>query len=103
LRTPLQPRKVASRSASIDSTLVEGGDGVATLTIRNLPEETRRGLKLRAARNNRSMEAEARAILQGAAEPETNFVEGWLSAAAQLRGGPLPVPERSLPREVDLG
>lgn len=76
---------------------------MATLTIRNLPDETRRALKLRAARNNRSMEAEARAILQGAAEPETNFVEGWLGAAAHLRGGPLPMPARSRPREVDLG
>jgi plasmid stability protein len=36
---------------------------MATLTIRNLPEEVRDGLRLRAARNGRSMEAEARAVL----------------------------------------
>jgi plasmid stability protein len=74
---------------------------MATLTIRNLPEETRQALKHRAARNNRSMEAEARAILQGAAA-ETDFVDAWLEATARLRGEPLPTPERSQPREVDL-
>ena len=36
---------------------------MATLTIRNLPEETRERLRVRAARRGRSMEAEARAIL----------------------------------------
>jgi plasmid stability protein len=74
---------------------------MATLTIRNLPEETRQALKQRAARHNRSMEAEARAILQGAAV-ESDFVGGWLEAADRLRGEPLPVPRRSRPREVDL-
>jgi plasmid stability protein len=74
---------------------------MATLTIRNLSEETRQALKQRAARHNRSMEAEARAILQGAAA-ESDFVAGWLEATARLRGEPLPVARRSRPREVDL-
>jgi len=34
------------------------------LTVRNLPEETHRALRLRAARNGRSTEAEVRAILE---------------------------------------
>ena len=36
---------------------------VATLTIRGLDDETRARLRVRAARNGRSMEAEVRAIL----------------------------------------
>ena len=39
------------------------------VTIRNLPEETHRALKLRAARHGRSAEAEMRAILEAAARP----------------------------------
>lgn len=41
------------------------------VTIRNLSEETRRALKLRAARNDRSMEAEMRALLDAAVMSET--------------------------------
>ena len=36
---------------------------MATITIRNLDDEIKRKLRLRAARHDRSMEAEARAIL----------------------------------------
>ncbi len=43
-----------------------------TLTIRNLDEEVKRKLRLRAASHQTSMEAEARAILKKAVEePET--------------------------------
>lgn len=37
---------------------------MATLTIRNLPDRVRDKLRLRAAGNGRSMEAEARALLE---------------------------------------
>ena len=36
---------------------------MATLTIRNLPDEIRDQLRIAAAKNGRSMEAEARAVL----------------------------------------
>jgi len=36
---------------------------MATLTIRNLPEHVRDNLRVRAAQNGRSMEAEARTVL----------------------------------------
>jgi antitoxin FitA len=36
---------------------------MATLTIRNLPDEVRDKLRVRAARNGRSMEAEARQVI----------------------------------------
>lgn len=43
---------------------------MAAVTIRNLSEETHRALKVRAAQNNRSTEAEIRAILESAVRPE---------------------------------
>ena len=39
------------------------------VTIRNLSEETHRALKVRAAKHNRSTEAEMRAILEAAVRP----------------------------------
>jgi plasmid stability protein len=41
-------------------------DSMASITIRQLPEETKRKLKIRAAEHGRSMEQEAREILKGA-------------------------------------
>lgn len=42
---------------------------MSVLTVRNLPEEVHRALKLRAARQGRSTEAEVRAILEEAVKP----------------------------------
>jgi len=39
---------------------------MAAVTIRNIPEKTHRALKLRAAKNGRSTEAEIRLILEDA-------------------------------------
>lgn len=75
---------------------------MATLTVRNLPEPTGCALKERAALNDRSMEAEARAILLQATDPDTDCVADWLDASQHLRGEPLVLPERSRGREVDL-
>jgi plasmid stability protein len=44
---------------------------MANLNIRNVPESVRTGLRLRAARKGRSMEAEARTILAEAVSGET--------------------------------
>ena len=43
---------------------------MAAVTIRNLSEEAHRALKVRAARHNRSTEAEIRAILEQAVRPQ---------------------------------
>lgn len=75
---------------------------MATLTVRNLPEDLHRALKVRAARHNRSMEAEARAILEASVRTEDDYIGSWLAAAEELRGEPIPLPERSQPREVTL-
>jgi plasmid stability protein len=40
------------------------------VTVRNLPEETHRALKLRAAKHGRSTEAEIREILEEAIRPK---------------------------------
>jgi len=74
---------------------------MATITVRNLDPEVQRRLKRRAARNERSMEAEARAILTAAVEEE-GFVDAWLEAIRDLRGDKAPLPKRSLPHPVDL-
>ncbi len=42
---------------------------MAALNVRNLSEETHRALRVRAAQNGRSMEAEVRAILDEAVRP----------------------------------
>jgi plasmid stability protein len=49
---------------------------MAAVTIRNIPEETHRALKVRAAQNNRSTEAEMRAILEAAVRPEGRLLLG---------------------------
>jgi plasmid stability protein len=41
---------------------------MAMLTVRNLPDEIHRALRIQAAHNGRSMEAEVRAILATAVE-----------------------------------
>ena len=49
---------------------------MAAVTIRNLPEETHRALKIRAAQHNRSAEAEMRAILEAAVRPAGRLLLG---------------------------
>jgi plasmid stability protein len=44
---------------------------MAMLTVRNLPDDIHRALRVRAALNGRSTEAEVREILSSAVKPET--------------------------------
>ena len=65
---------------------------MATLTIRNLSDQTRERLRVRAARHGRSMEAEVRAILtEVALEPDraqaNHGLQGWVD---QLYGDAKP-------------
>ena len=46
------------------------------LTVRNLPEETHRALRMRAARHGRSTEAEVRAILEETVRPSERLKIG---------------------------
>jgi len=57
---------------------------MAMLTVRNLPEEVHRALRLRAARHERSTEAEVRAILEEAVRPQGRLKLGaWLAEIGQ--------------------
>jgi len=58
-----------------------------TVTVRNIPEKTYRALKLRAARNGRSAEAEMRKILEEAVSPEKEVGLGSQLAALGRRFG----------------
>ena len=61
---------------------------MSVVTVRNLPEETHRALKLRAAQHGRSTEAEIREILEEAVRPKTRLKIGSeLAAFGQRLGG----------------
>ena len=53
---------------------------VAMLTVRNLPDEVHRALRVRAAQHGHSMEAEVRSILESAISPEGRVKLGSLLA-----------------------
>ena len=55
------------------------------LTIRNLPEETHRALRVHAAEHGRSTEAEIRDILEKAARPEGR-IKLWFAAGRHWPG-----------------
>ena len=60
---------------------------MSSITIRNLPEETHRALRVRAAMAGRSTEAEVRAILESAARPESRIKLGSLLAEIGQQAG----------------
>jgi plasmid stability protein len=71
---------------------------MASITIRKLPETTKRRLRMRAARNGRSMEQEAREILKaalGRAEPQPiDLAEAIRRRFAPFGGVELEIPAR---------
>jgi antitoxin FitA len=73
-------------------------DSMASITIRRLPENTKRRLRLRAARNGRSMEQEAREILKTAVNqpptPPENLAEAIHRRFAPFGGVDLKIPPR---------
>lgn len=61
---------------------------MASLTIRNLPEETHRALRVRAAQHGRSTEAEVRAIIEESVRPAQRLKMGTeIHRIAQEVGG----------------
>ena len=75
---------------------------MANITVRNLDDEVQKRLKQQAVEHGRSMEAEARSILT-AALTRGRLAQAWVEATEDLRGDEIPLPERSVPRQVDLG
>ena len=81
-------------------------DSMASITIRKLPESTKRRLRIRAARNGRSMEQEARELLeaglaQGAPKSE-NLGEAIHRRFAVLGGVDLKIPPRGPIRDPGI-
>ena len=81
-------------------------DDMASITIRRLPEGTKRQLRLRAARNGRSMEQEARELLEAGlarAEPQLeNLGEKIHRRFAALGGVDLKIPPRGPIRDPGI-
>jgi antitoxin FitA len=59
---------------------------MSTLTIRKVPDEVHRALRVRAALNGRSVEAEVRAIIERAVAPKVNLADA-LGAIGKSVGG----------------
>lgn len=60
---------------------------MASVTIRNVPDEVYRAIRVRAARHGRSLEAELRAILEAAVRPQNRMKLGSMLAAAGRKVG----------------
>lgn len=54
---------------------------MSSISVRDLPEATHRALRVRAAHNGRSTEAEVRAILEAAVRPEERVKMGSVLSA----------------------
>jgi plasmid stability protein len=80
---------------------------MASITIRKLPESTKRRLRIRAARNGHSMEQEARELLKNAlAQPDhpqpENLGEVIHRRFAALGGVDLKIPPRGPIRDPGI-
>ncbi|ANK89372.1 MULTISPECIES: FitA-like ribbon-helix-helix domain-containing protein [unclassified Rhizobium] len=60
---------------------------MAVLTVRNVPDEVHRALRVRAAMHGRSTEAEVREILESAVKPEQRIRMGDALAALSRQQG----------------
>ena len=70
---------------TIDS-ILQQEISLAAVTIRNLPDETHRALKLRAAQHGRSTEAEIRALLEEAVRPKVRLGTALRAVGRSLGG-----------------
>ena len=62
---------------------------MASITIRNIPDEVHRALRVRAAEHGRSAEAEIRDILEQAAKPDGRLKLGSLLCSIAREAGGL--------------
>lgn len=92
---------------ALDFRSSEGEIPVASLSIRNLDATTKKRLRVRAAENGRSMEAEARTILKAAVDaaprsgdnPEENLYDAIRRIVEPIGGVELELPPREPMRE----
>jgi plasmid stability protein len=74
---------------------------MAAVTVRNIPEKTHRALKLRAARNGRSTEAEIRRILEETVSPKPRLKIGSELAAFGRKYGGIELNYKRDPRPAE--
>ena len=74
---------------------------MASVTVRNLSDETHRALRARAAMHGRSTEAEIRAILENTVRPDNRIRLGSLLAkiGSEAGGAELEIERDKLPAE----
>jgi plasmid stability protein len=98
--TPVPDSDIVAASSAIT------GDAMASLVIRDLDDDVKTKLRIRAAENGRSMEAEARAILTAAVaatRPARGLGSYIRNQVSELGGVDLEVPPRDeSPRVADL-
>ena len=69
---------------------------LSSITVRNIPDEVHRAIRIRAAMHGRSAEAEVRDILEQAAKPEGRMKLGTLLASIAREAGGLSDEELAL-------
>ena len=69
---------------------------MAVVTVRNLPDEVHRAIRIQAAHHGRSTEAEIRSILERAAKPEGRVKLGSILASIARDAGGLTDEEHAL-------
>ena len=70
---------------------------MSAVTVRNLPEETHRALKLRAVQHGRSTEAEIRNILENAVRPQVGIGSALAAIGRSLGGVELDLRRDNIP------
>lgn len=73
---------------------------MTTLTIRKISDEVHRALKVRAAANGRSTEAELRLIVEAAVKPPVNLAESLQKIGQSLGGIEIEFPRDKRPFKV---
>lgn len=77
---------------------------MSDLLIRNCDEQTKRALRMRAAQNGRSQQAEALSILRAAlAGQPKSWLEVLRESAASVDGMEFELPKRHAPRITGVG
>ncbi|MGQ5487510.1 FitA-like ribbon-helix-helix domain-containing protein [Thauera sp. ZXT1-4] len=69
---------------------------MSSITVRNIPDEVHRAIRVRAATHGRSTEAEVRSILEQAAKPEGRLKLGTMLASIAREAGGLTDEELAL-------
>ena len=69
---------------------------MSSITVRNIPDEVHRAIRVRAATHGRSTEAEVRSILEQAAKPEGRLKLGTMLASIAREAGGLSDEELAL-------